>query len=158
MEKKTFFAILGLLVFLCLLCSCLGTLRGSLNANGDANVPPGLNGRLTQQLSVADIDRATPPGCESQLRQGRFVLEEGASCRLTIKSSSLPVRALSLQVTRGDLVRVMTNPNEENRLTAEQTLNRGEHAKAQIFQEGGTLEITCLSGGSDGNCEITTGE
>jgi hypothetical protein len=92
------------------------------------------------------------------LRQGTFVLDEGERCQFTIKSSNLPVRALSLQVTQGDSVRVTTDPNEENRLTAEQTLNRGERVKAQIFQEGGTLKIECLSSGSDDSCEITVGE
>ena len=158
MEKKTFFAILGLLVFLCLLCSGLGILRGTLNTNGDVNIPPSLDGRLTQQLNIADIDNAKPSTCENQLQQGIFVLEEGESCRLTIKPSNLPVRALSLQVTQGDSVRVTTDPKEENRLTAEQTLSGGKRTKAQIFQEGGTLEIECISGGPDDSCKITTGD
>jgi hypothetical protein len=157
-NQKTFFAILGLFVFLCILCSGLGILRSALNEGGQADPPTGLRDKLTQQLSVNDLVNATPARCRSLLQEGAFTLDEGEDCRLTIKSSNLPVRALSLQITRGDSVRVITNPNEENRLTAEQTLSGGKRTKAQIFQEGGTLEIACLSGGSGGTCEITTGE
>lgn len=154
MNKKTFFAILGLLAFLCILCSGLGILRTVLGEKTKASVPSNLEEMVSQRLSAGDVDSAQPSKCREQLRQGAFVLAEGESCRLTIKSSSLPVRELPLQVTQGDQVRVVTNPKEENRLTAGQTLKRGEHTKAQIFQEGGIIEIECLSGGSEEECKV----
>jgi hypothetical protein len=154
MNKKTFFAILGLFAFLCILCSGLGILRTVLGESTQASIPSNLEEMLSQRLDTEDVDSAQPSKCREQLRQGAFVLAEGESCRLTIKSSSLPVRELPLQVTQGDQVRVVTDPNEENRLTAGQTLERGKHTKAQIFQEGGRIEIECLSGGSEGECKV----
>lgn len=158
MDKKTFIAILGLFVFLCILCSGLGILRSTLDGGSQADPPMGLRGKLTQQLSVEDLVNAAPSRCRGLLQGDTFTLDEGENCSLTIKSSSLPVRALPLQITQGGEVRVLTDPNEENRLTAEQTLKRGERTKAQIFEEGGRIEIECLSDGSDDRCEITIGE
>jgi hypothetical protein len=154
MDKKTFLGILGLFAFLCILCSGLSILHEALDTDGDVNIPTEWDGLLTQRLRAADIDSASPSNCRDQLGEGAFVLGEGESCRLTIKSSNSPVRELPLQITQGDQVRVATDPNEENRLTAEQTLDRGERTKAQIFQEGGRIEIECLSGGSEGECKV----
>ena len=105
MSKKTFFAVLGLFVFLCVLCSGLGILRTVLDGETKASIPPNLEGMLSQRLGDGDVDSAQPSKCREQLRQGTFVLAEGERCRFTIQSSSLPVRELPLlspKVTRSE--------------------------------------------------------
>jgi hypothetical protein len=165
MDPKTLFAILGLLIVLCLLCTCLGTIREldvdipelGLDSDETAATPPwgkSLSTKLQRRLSVEDVSDARPSGCREQLEQKVFVLAPEDTCTLTFGSSFEPVRTLPLRLTEGGFAEVVVDPNEDDRLTARQTLGGGRREfEVQVFKEGGTVVIQCL-GESVDDCRL----
>ena len=110
-----------------------------------------------KRLGVQDIRAASPSGCRAQLGQGAIILAQGDSCTLIISSSSATVRVLPLELVQGVRARVMLDPNGDKGLTSDQTLDADKpEAELRFFEEGGTLEITCEQGGTDGTCRLKT--
>ncbi len=110
-----------------------------------------------KRLVVQDISAASPSGCRAQLGQGAIILVQGESCTLIIGSSSATVRVLPLELVQGAQARVMLDPNGDKGLTSDQTLDvKKSSAELRFFKEGGTLEITCEQGGTDGTCRLKT--
>jgi len=165
MDPKTLFAILGLLIVLCILCSCLGALR-ELNVEipelgiGDEETistpawGKSLNSMLQRRLEPEEVETARPLNCLEQFRRGAFELAQENSCTLTIEATYAPVRTLSLHLTEGHLARVTVDPNEEDKPTVRRTLgDEHDEFEAQIFKEGGAIEVRCLEG-PGGDCRL----
>ncbi len=160
MGSKVFFVILGLLILCCVLSVGVGVFR-DFGDDGSSEIPPawmeGPGSALEQRLKVGDVSAAIPSDCRTALQVGVFELSPGDVCTLIVEASSSPlqlVRTLSLGLTGGQSAVVLLDPHAQDRLTAEQTLEGGDREmEVQVFKEGGTLEIQCLSIGTD-DCRI----
>lgn len=153
MNLKVFIVLLAVVGALLL----VGLVAGAARGDETDNLRPGALERLrrSQPLEAGDIDTAVPTNCLQQFEAGLFVLPAGGSCRFAIAPAGglLPVvRAVELLVLQGQAVIVTLT--QADQLSIDQTLTQGDNESFDVFDEGGTLTITCTQPGVSFICQV----
>jgi hypothetical protein len=135
----------------------IGLLAGVASGDETDNLRPGTLERLrrSQPLEASDIDTASSATCLQQFEAGLIALTAGTSCRFDIGSAGglLPVaRAVEVLVLQGQAVTVTLTQSDQ--LSIEQSLAQGASDTFDIFDEGGTLEVTCTQPGFSFICQV----
>ncbi len=151
MKKRTLIILVAILVLLYLVGTTLTLTRGDGNEN-DAKNPPGwiegLGSMLERDLSVSDIQSATPNSCRSQFRNRVIRLNASHSCQYFFKDQSRFRRARSIELRPvSGAVTVAINSGS---IVESENLKRNG-MKLSIDKDGGLLSLSCAAGGS---CEV----
>jgi hypothetical protein len=158
MKPKALFALFGLL-FLLFGCSLV---MGAFNGGREAEeIPPAgveaLAGLLVRDrpLEAGDIAQANPAACLQQFQQGTFAIPAGVTCTFAVNEGGPSLRTLTLRLVQGGAAEATLEPAGDGGLTARHELNGTQpQATVQVFEEGGILAVTCLSGGQAGDCSL----
>jgi hypothetical protein len=152
-SAKVFIAVLFLIGILFV----IGINLGAAHSNDQTFQTPawvnGLGSSLAnpQPLKVADLN-PTPASC---MKQGGLVVLTGKICTFAIKQSSFTLRVVLLHLEQGTSATVTLQ--QEEMLPVQQTLTSAKtttNADMKIYpgKAQGTLDITCLDGGSTHSC------
>lgn len=158
MTPKGFAALLALLGLL-FVCSLGVGLTRPQGAEADP-VPPFVEALAAllgsdRGLRVEEIEGAAPPACLQQFEQGALVLPERVTCTFAVGASSAQVRTLPLRLTAGTSAGALAEPAGNTGLTARHVLDGTRPtADVQLFREGGTLRIVCITAGRDRACRL----
>jgi hypothetical protein len=111
----------------------------------------------SRHVALGDLASAVPPSCWASGRDALLV-PAGTLCVVTIKGSSLPRRALLVQLAQGkgaevSLTQEVNHPGAN--WTAKDTLAPGgTSTKLDVFKRGGALAVQCAAGGQACRLEL----